>query len=558
MFRSQKIGVQRPGYVIRLPALQKGMLMQIPKPLVLGGCAAALLALSSPASRAQTIGANFAGQSFLGGAVSIPLGTDGAIGPTIMSGSNAGIKPYTEFLNGIQTVYNAQTGATLAQTTDDQFWSSANVSLGSDLVSDPRVIFDPAIGRWLATSITIPIDSQGNPVITDNRFLIAVSKTADPTDLTDGWSKFAIDTNPASGDKDFFADFDQLGVNADNLYIGTNQFGGSTNEAQATFQSTGFAVIPLASLTSATPSTAGSQLIPYVDYNATGPTAHPVINLDNSSEPEYVLSDNNTDQDPSVTALVNTVQVSNITGGSISTSGGTVTVEGGLQEPVSGARQPDGAAPIETNDARFSGNVIEQNGDIWGVQTVATGGASSHDEIRWIEIDAASKQLVGEGLLGDSNYDYSFGSIAVNGQGSVVVACTRSGPDEVGPDGTGYASSVAFVGHTLGGVTSFDSPILLQPGTGTWDITGIADNRWGDFSTISVDPEDPTHFWTDQEIALGDDQGIGIDDCQTQITELTVLAAPEPGPLALFAIGFGALCLAGFKKRIAPTAKTDR
>lgn len=507
-----------------------------------------LLACAAPSSRAQTIGANFAGQSFLGGAPSIPLGTDGAIGPTIASGAFVGIKPYAEFLNGVQTVYNSQTGATLSQTTDDSFWSGPNVTLGGDLVSDPRVIYDPAIGRWLATSITIPIDSQGNPVISDNRFLVAVSKTADPTDLANGWAKFAIATNPASGDKNFFADFDQLGVNATNLYIGTNQFGGSTNEALATFQSVGFATIPLASLTAPTPSTAGSQLIPYVSYNAAGPTAHPVINLDNGPEPECVLSDDNTDQDPNVTAMVDTVQVSSIAGGAITTAGGTVAVSDGLQEPVNGARQP-GANPIDTNDARFSGNVIEKDGDIWGVQTVATGGATSHDDIRWIEINAASKQLVGQGLLGDSNYDYSFGSIAVNGQGSVVVACTRSGPSVSGPDGTGYASSVAFIGHTLGGATVFASPILLKAGIGTWDITGLADNRWGDFSAISVDPEDPTHFWTDQEIALGDDQGIGIDDAATQITELTVLPAPEPGPLAVFAIGIGALGLIGARKR---------
>lgn len=507
--------------------------------LLITGLALSLLSGLAPAVSAQQIGSNFTGSSFFD-AGSLPPDTNGTIGAPLTIGPDAGIQPFAEFLNGQETVYNAQTGAQLARTDDATFWTSPNYDLGSDVVTDPRIVFDPSIGRWLASSLTVPTDASGNAVLTPNRFLVAVSNSADPTDLTGGWTKFALDANPATGSQNLFADFDQLGLNGDNLYLGANMYGGSTDPNTATLQSTSFLSVPLASLIAATPSTLGHQIISYADYNATGPTAHPVLDMNYNSGAEYVLSDFNTNPDPNATALGTQIQVSTLSGTTITTAGGTVTVSGGLSQPLS-ARQPDGASPLVTNDAGFSGNVVLQNGEIWGVQTVSTGG---RDALRWVRIDAATKTLIGEGLLGDPNHDYFFGSVAVNSQGSVVIACTRSGPDA--PDG--YASSVAFVGHTAGTQTAFGDPLLLQAGLGTFDLTGFGvPNRWGDYSTTTIDPSDPTKFWTIQEWASGTDPDIGIDNWSTQITEITVLPAPEPGALTVFSAAL--FTLAALRRR---------
>jgi hypothetical protein len=54
------------------------------------------------------------------------------------------------------------------------------------------------------------------------------------------------------------------------------------------------------------------------------------------------------------------------------------------------------------------------------------------------------------------------------------------------------------------------------------------ESRWGDYSAISVDPSDPTHFWTIQMLPIYDNLLGSGDLWQTQITEIiTSLAAPQ-------------------------------
>ena len=60
------------------------------------------------------------------------------------------------------------------------------------------------------------------------------------------------------------------------------------------------------------------------------------------------------------------------------------------------------------------------------------------------------------------------------------------------------------MGNTLNGVTTFGQQVLLASGTASYqnsDSSGIS--RWGDYGSLSVDPNDPTRFWTIQEIATG-------------------------------------------------------
>ncbi len=64
--------------------------------------------------------------------------------------------------------------------------------------------------------------------------------------------------------------------------------------------------------------------------------------------------------------------------------------------------------------------------------------------------------------------------------------------------------------------------------TSTNSSVGAIDSRWGDYSTVSVDPSDPTHFWTIQMLPIYDSLLDSGDLWQTQITELiTSLASPQ-------------------------------
>ena len=78
---------------------------------------------------------------------------------------------------------------------------------------------------------------------------------------------------------------------------------------------------------------------------------------------------------------------------------------------------------------------------------------------------------------------------------------------------------------TVNGVTTFGSPILLQSGVDNYhdldeEFGLAAQSRWGDYSTISVDPSNPAYFWVITMYAAGTDPDFGEGIWSTQITGL--------------------------------------
>lgn len=115
---------------------------------------------------------------------------------------------------------------------------------------------------------------------------------------------------------------------------------------------------------------------------------------------------------------------------------------------------------LETSDDRMKSNVVLQNGSLWGVQDVNVDGNAA---LRWYEIDASDYSLKQEGLIFDEDFDFTFGSIAVNEANDVVIGFNGSGLSF--PEAGRFASSFAVLGTEVNGETVFEGPFLLQPGT---------------------------------------------------------------------------------------------
>src|SRR5205807_4641134 len=118
---------------------------------------------------------------------------------------------------------------------DTTFWTNAGINprtIAAGL-SDPRIIYDSASGRWFAAQITV--DNTGNKV------LVARSNTSDPTGA---WKATSFTGNAG------FADFPTLGLDANGVYVGTNNFTNSTG----TFTGASLFSIPKSDLTASTPS----------------------------------------------------------------------------------------------------------------------------------------------------------------------------------------------------------------------------------------------------------------------------------------------------------------
>jgi len=190
--------------------------------------------------------------------------------------------------------------------------------------------------------------------------------------------------------------------------------------------------------------------------------------------------------------------------------------------PLFNPVQPDNTTTLQANDARLSAKVYAVGGVLYAVHNTEVNGRVA---IRWYRISTATHALMESGTIADPNLDLFFPSIAANPGGTVVIGYNGSSIST-------FVSCFTIVGATVNGVTTFGSPMLLQSGVASYhDLNEIlaqlldepvTDSRWGDYSSLSVDPDDPNRFWSiqmypsDVDISTGFDVGIW----STQITEI--------------------------------------
>jgi hypothetical protein len=177
--------------------------------------------------------------------------------------------------------------------------------------------------------------------------------------------------------------------------------------------------------------------------------------------------------------------------------------------------QPNGKQNIDDGDARFSAMVYQVGGVLYAVHSTQQG---SHAAIRWYKINAADFTLLQSGTISDPNLDLFYPSIAANPSG-VVVICYD------GCSASSFVSIYTQFGETSAdGSTTFGSPLLLKASSVSYTLipSGDTTSRWGDYSSVCVDPVDPNRFWTINMYPSS------ANDWSTQVTELlTATAMPE-------------------------------
>ncbi|NOX54996.1 MAG: right-handed parallel beta-helix repeat-containing protein, partial [Planctomycetes bacterium] len=407
------------------------------------------------------LGLAFTGSTY-DDATSIPPDTMGGVGPSHI----------VELLNGRFAVYNKLTGDRLLAKTLDEFWIDAGQT-PQDSAFDPRILYDPATGRWFAASV----DDSDVP----NNFLLAVSDGSDPTA---GWTAFKIDSD---SDDLHWADFDALGIDGNAVYLAANmppiQFAPPGTASEISVLS-----IPKADLIAPVPTVANATLNEHLSGQGIGFAVQPVVDLGPADGPEPLLAV--ADGVGTFTVLKRT-NVENASTPAATVSVTTDITVAEYSEPPE-ADQPGTAQNLDAGDSRFSGNVVEVGDSLWAVHSVqdpATGNVA----IRWYEIDEATNTVKQSGTISHPDLDYFCPSIAVNASGDVVIGFSASSNNQA-------ASAYAVVGETSAGATRFSTPIELQAGQGEYQrLDADRVNRWGDYSATVVDPSDPNKFWTFQE-----------------------------------------------------------
>jgi len=457
-----------------------------------------LLIPEQSTAQTGTIGLNFTGVRLsdgiaLNGGPYAPPDNAGAVGPNNI----------VQLINGAYAVYDKTTGAQQQLISGRQFWTDAGFDPGNGIgglgAFNDRIIYDPTVNRWIAAGLTA--DS------TNNSIMIARSDSADPLG---SWKTVAFLGNVGGEGK--FVDYTMLGVDANGVYVSTNNFTSITGDY---FDSSVFS-LPKSDLLSTNPTI--NNLTRFDSVPSTmGVSIQPITDFGSAKNHAPLLA---TSINSNGTAVYRTDILGTAGAGATLSAATAIPVVLYRNPPL--AAQPDGTRVISTISHRMSANVYQVGNTLYAVHSTRVG---SNSGITWMMIDEQTNQVIQEGILSNPAFDYFQPSISANANGDIVISFTRSG---FGAGGN--LSAFAVVGKTLGASTTFGTPFLLKASpVGNYHPIN---NRWGDYMTTVLDPSNPNVFWTFQEFAS---------DSSSWATQITQIIVPEPGSVFLAAIALAAL-----------------
>lgn len=434
----------------------------------------------------QTVGVNFTGATLSGvnPTFSFPPDCQGAVGPT----------QYVMFVNGRLVTFSKATGVAdgvLNADPDVFFFSVRNNSR----TSDPRIRYDRLTGRWILVIINVS---------TPNRILIAVSNAAS-AGVISGSTVFTyffinIATTPPAISSTCLADYPTLGVDANALYIGTNNF---CNSPQTYVNSDGY-VIRKSSILGVGP----IVVTAFRNLNSGAPnyigpyTPQGVDNFDPASNEGYFIG-----VDGNSYGLLQMIRVA--TPGATPTASATIpitvaTTGAPINVPHLGNTGGTNGRLSALDDRLFAAHI--RNGRLWtshSIQVSNTGvysASGGRDGSRWYEfnvpVGSGTPTIVESGTVFDpavtNPRSYWIPSVMVSGQGHAAFTLCSAGNNDRANAGTVGRLS----GDALGTVQSValysSSSSAYNP---TSDPGGSNGRRWGDYTYTSLDPIDDQTMW---------------------------------------------------------------
>jgi hypothetical protein len=418
-----------------------------------------------------------------------------------------------EIINNALSAYTPSGSQVLAVTPSYALFNQSSTAF----LSDPRCYYDSSTQRWFFTEFLVGTASaKPKPKFVPSTQFIAVSATSDPLGT---YQVFGIDTTDLSnpvGDCPCFGDFDQIGFDANGMYISTNEF--STGGTAPGFNGTVMYAISKQGLEQAA---AGGTLPSVARYAITGDAfgssgGNQPYHVAPASTPpgggyaantEYFVESNSNafaDNHLIVYALTNTDQLA--TGGTPPLQATEVTSEPYAFPPD--ATQAPGPIPLGNqigtdlgppyfnasvpqglqNDFNAVQGVTYTNGSLYAeLDTAAGSGASATSAAAWFKLAAStsgsgvSAQVDRQGYVATTQ-NILYPEIVVGASGNGFLAFSVSGSAEY--PSAAYTSFNASSGPT-GPVTVVGSGSAPEDSF-TCYISGYGGCRWGDYSGGAV------------------------------------------------------------------------
>ncbi|HEY6653893.1 MAG TPA: Ig-like domain-containing protein [Solirubrobacterales bacterium] len=410
----------------------------------------------------------------------IPPDSMGAVGPSQV----------LVFVNGRIKVFDKQGNLGGLNVSDSAFW--APVRNGSE-PTDPGVEYDRLSQRWIVSGI--------NTEDSNNRIMLAVSDGPTITSASD-FTFFAFNqAAPPPSASPRFADYPQLGVDENAIYIGVNEFAAPPSTG---FAGTSVYVIRKSSVMGAGPIvvTAFRNLV----SGGQGPVSpQPATDMVPGIGSGYIVG-----PDASVFSQLDIRKIDD-PGGNPTMSASTTTVPTTFAPTPFSVPAQGTTGGLDALDDRLFEAMIGRDPTgtptLWTAHNILVNSSGASDPggnraaARWYQLGdlGATPSLVQSGTLFDpaaSNPRWFWmPSIAMNGQGHASINTSVAGPThraEVGSSGRLFTDP-------LGTTEAFQ---ITQNSTSAYNIQPSAPvQRWGDYSQTVVDPSDNMTFWTFQEYA---------------------------------------------------------
>jgi len=402
---------------------------------------------------------NFDGQGADGVA---PPDTTGAVGAT----------QYVQWVNLEYNVYDKTTGTkTLGPLQGSAFWSGFGGVCQTNNDGDPIILYDKVADRWMAAQ---------NVFVTPYTVCIAVSTT---NDATGTYNRYSFAVKPTSD----FPDYPKWGVWPDAYYMSFNAFGTFSEvgaQACAADRNAMLAGNAATMQCFTTPSTEVNLLPSDQDGLTPPPAGQPNVYVDFST-----------------TSSLNFWQFHvDFTNPANSTFTGPTTMNiPPFTQICKGNRacipEPSPGEKVDSLGDRLMYRLAYRNfGDHESLlvsHTVKPSGASTATgAVRWYEIRTPlTPHLYQAGTVQDKAISFWMPSIAMDKVGDIALGFSAASSTT--------DPSVMYTGRIpTDPLNKMESNKLVVKGTGVQKSTS---NRWGDYSTMQVDPVDDCTFWYTQE-----------------------------------------------------------
>lgn len=371
----------------------------------------------------------------------------------------------------LNTQYRIQnkTGTVISTVTANGFWAGTGGTNPSTF--DPKILYDSYSGRWILVSCA-------NGQASTSALLVAVSQTNDPTGT---WNRFIIDADAANTS---WFDYPSIGVNKDWIVVSGNMFPNSgsgynggkiwvLNKANAYAGNT----------TGLTTINAGTGVF----------TLCPAVTYDNTISTVYLVQEYNSNSGGNAF-----LEIYTLTGATPTlTSTGTCSTNLPYSDVGnSGAPQTGTTNKIATNDSRIQ-NVVYRNGSLYIAHSVFLPTTSpTRTSVQWWQVNASTRAVQQAGRMDDATgtIHYGFPSVMVSSTGDMALGYSQF-------SGTTYASAAYALRYASDPINTLNTSYVYKAGANTYYKTfGGASNRWGDYTSVSLDPDGST-FWLVQEYA---------------------------------------------------------